>query len=785
MRKCLEGEIRLKDSKFDMLRVEKILWAIAIAVIACFGLTLSWPLMVASVLCLALVAMVAGIGRFFGKACPITALDGLFAVTLGYFGWRAWQSPVWDLARYDLMLMAGGTIIYLLVRLGRRAEMASATVGVMAATVLANGLVYLTHLAGGEAWIPLDVVSKFAQSSPDFGLFQDYGSLGNAMAVIGMVLCSFAVAARTAGIKLRSAVGVIGAFALILAFMSGSRSAALALVVAAALMVVVLWLRAAALEASARKRVRLIVLAGACCAGTLVAVFALRTFVERDGKVLQTGVTTEQNVRQGYWGMAIDQVAEAPLLGSGARSYSYKSNTYWLGALVSSDASPDYVHNEYLQVLADYGIVGLVLLLGLLGAHWLAALKSLALGSAQSRLSWLRMAGLLGLTLVMVQSFTDFPLRVPFNMVLAAVCLAWCAPPRAKENNRGKGNGEKGQRLKEKGLDDGDPCGESMVKGHWSSGLDDGNKGRGERVKGKGLAVVLIILSAGVAMFTGRELWASAPLLLEKQQRVDFDASSEEHQRLLQAYTLSNQRSPDFRKSQRIGQIYQIAYERGQDPAAFEMAEASYKQSLQHHPYNLVAMLSLANLYRDGQRFAEAETYYARVEPYVAARDWSFKFYSHLAEMKLAQAELAFAEEDYATADTFLTMAAELAMLGRSASLPRLMIERDCFVGRVRIAVKTGDYENADALWLATKTQVKPWILNAKEARVYRQLGDAYFVAATKEWEDRNPALAKLLFNKALAQYQQDKRSRNVDETRQENTDFAERAVKTLKAGGF
>ena len=749
-----------------MKYIKNLLWIIALILVSFYGLTLSYSLLSVSAVCVAVAGFSIAVSCY-KEGANLRRLDFLMAFAIAYFIWRIFTSPVWDLAKEDLMLLASGLITYLFFRLGGRSGLARTAIVVLSVSVVANGIAYLVQQSGGNAYLPLYLVDSASAQTPSFGLFQDYGALGNAMAVIGMVLCSFGVAARSAGVKTRSLVGVLGALALALALFSGSRSAALSVVVAGVLMVVVLWLRAAALEPSARKRLQVMIFVGACCAGGVVTVFALKTFVERDGKVLQTGVATEQNVRQGYWGMALDQSAEVPILGSGARAYSYKSNTYWQGAMGSRDASPEFVHNEYLQVLGEYGCVGLLLLMILLGVHWFLALKSLLLEDSSFEENWMCLAGLLGLTVVMVHSFTDFALRLPFNMMLAAICLGWCTSLRRKR----------------------DKCGEFRVQ---CSGLGDGagevetKERRGGRIKDKGLAVVLLLFSAGVAVFAGKEVWAASPLLLEKQAREGRAWSPERHEGFLEAYELADERSPDFRRSQRIGQVYHLAYEKG-DETAFVKAEKFYMESLMRHPYNPVTLLNLANLYRDAEMYTKAEIYYDRAEPYVAARDWHFKYYIHRARLEIGKGERAYTDGEFDIAEQHLVEAAEMVMLGNSEFKPRVNLLRDCHVARVRIAVEIGNYDEAASLWKKARKQVPSRILNQKGAMAYHALGGAYFAAAVVEWKSRNPELAKVLFQKTQKFYNQDKgiRKQQEDELRDENLAFALKALKILEEGGF
>ena len=298
--------------------------------------------------------------------------------------------------------------------------------------------------------------------------------------------------------------------------------------------------------------------------------------------------------------------------------------------------------------------------------------------------------------------------------------------------------------------------------------------------------MVLILFSAGVAVFAGREVWAAAPLLLEKQAREGGAWSPVGHEGLLETYEIANERSPDFRRSQRIGQIYHLNYKQGDDTALVK-SEEFYKKSLDRHPYNPVVLLNLANLYRDTGRYADAEMFYDRAEPYVRARDAYFEYYLHRAELKIAQGESAYNDGKFEIAEQHLVEAVEMVMSGHSDFKPRLKLQRDCYVARVRMAVEVGAYDKAEILWLETKNQVKPWILNRKEAMVCGVLGGVYFNAAVSEWKKREPELAKTLFEKSQKFYKRDRVIRKgiEDVQRDENMDFVKESLEVLKKGGF
>ncbi|MDH4476708.1 MAG: O-antigen ligase family protein [Verrucomicrobiaceae bacterium] len=79
--------------------------------------------------------------------------------------------------------------------------------------------------------------------------------------------------------------------------------------------------------------------------------------------------SASQDVRADIWKAALMQHGEQPLIGTGARSFYDGGVRYRQPGVAAWIGEPEFVHNEYLQALADYGWIGLGLLLVALGAH--------------------------------------------------------------------------------------------------------------------------------------------------------------------------------------------------------------------------------------------------------------------------------------------------------------------------------------------------------------------------------------------------------------------------------
>ena len=139
------------------------------------------------------------------------------------------------------------------------------------------------------------------------------------------------------------------------------------------------------------------------------------------------------------WEAGLKQFGESPLLGTGSRSSYIYSRTFRSPELGPHVGEPEFVHNEFLQMLADYGIVGLALLLLVLffhfrlGVRFLSAFQSVKgapgrllprsqhLASVAGNLSFLFAVG--------TSALFDFSLHLPIFAMMAAISLASLAVP--------------------------------------------------------------------------------------------------------------------------------------------------------------------------------------------------------------------------------------------------------------------------------------------------------------------------------------------------------------------
>lgn len=139
------------------------------------------------------------------------------------------------------------------------------------------------------------------------------------------------------------------------------------------------------------------------------------------------------------WKVGLKQAAESPMIGTGSRSSQIYGRLFWSEDLGVGATEPEFVHNEFIQMLGDYGAIGLILIVCLLGVHFVKGFRFLnsfrrikpTKGELIPRSNHLALASGATSTLVAlcVAATFDFVFHLPVIAILATVLLAILAVP--------------------------------------------------------------------------------------------------------------------------------------------------------------------------------------------------------------------------------------------------------------------------------------------------------------------------------------------------------------------
>ncbi|MEO7741978.1 MAG: O-antigen ligase family protein [Usitatibacter sp.] len=142
--------------------------------------------------------------------------------------------------------------------------------------------------------------------------------------------------------------------------------------------------------------------------------------VEKLARRLEETTLTDVRVREEPAAYALDIIKDYPLFGSGPGTFASTFPRYRPETVVDYF---DYAHNDYAQIGAETGLIGLGLMGLLVGASLAAALL------AQWRrrdplMRGMAFAAVMGITAMLIHSWTDFNLQIPANASLFMVLLA-------------------------------------------------------------------------------------------------------------------------------------------------------------------------------------------------------------------------------------------------------------------------------------------------------------------------------------------------------------------------
>jgi len=159
-----------------------------------------------------------------------------------------------------------------------------------------------------------------------------------------------------------------------------------------------------------------------------------RADLSKNRKEALANLTLEQNTRQYIWTAALNMWQDHPWTGVGPAHFDYRFRAYRPESSYVQ-GRPDRVHNDYLNTLVDWGVIGALLVAGAWAFFWWGVFRSWKyvqraqndLLTKRSNRSAFVLGGSLGLFAILVHSFVDFNMHVPANAILAVTLLALVA----------------------------------------------------------------------------------------------------------------------------------------------------------------------------------------------------------------------------------------------------------------------------------------------------------------------------------------------------------------------
>jgi O-antigen ligase len=348
--------------------------------------------------------------------CVISA-----SIFFAYLIARTLSSPIEYLARTNLYLILAALIVYFLT--------ATQLTGVRPRLLVIGGLLALEI---GDLWVGARQFSQGENYLPFGYVRPDYGArasgfyvcpnhLAGFLEIVALMTLSLALFARIRG-WLRLPMFYLGGAAVVGILITGSRGGYLS--IGAGLVGLIIFSLIYFLRLVARRFTLPILLGGAAVA---IGIIAMSYFAGGNNLVSNRlgSIVDPKNMRVLLWHSAVKQFESSPVFGTGSGTFLIYGRKF-RDPFVQND--PIYTHNDYLQLLAEYGLTGEILFFVFLLAHLGAGVAFTRKimerlkrreESASSSLA-LAVGATLAVCALMVHSVVDFNLQIPANTLVVA-----------------------------------------------------------------------------------------------------------------------------------------------------------------------------------------------------------------------------------------------------------------------------------------------------------------------------------------------------------------------------
>jgi len=506
---------------------------------------------------------------------PVTQWSGISALLLaGFVITRTFCSPVEYLARWDLFLVLGALLTYFMTSgYFTRSRERLIVVGVLAVLALVHVGIGAIQFKQGDNFmlIPWIIRSNWDWRASGFYIYPNH--LAGLLELVCFMTLSICCWGRVQN-WLRILAGYCALMCIAGIALTGSRGGYLSTLFGLLIFCgISLWVI---------RRVR----PDRQWPMTLAALFSVSLlvggalFFMAKSASISTRVDTvydPTNMRLLMWQSALQQFHLSPVIGTGSGTFIYYARQFRSPEV---QADPIFVHNDYLHLLAEYGVIGAALGAVFLGLHIFAGSGGLRkIVNSKLKPEWrtssnelaLAMGAICGLSALLVHSLFDFNFHLPANALIGAMLFGILATPSAD--------------LK--------PVGEKP------------RGGAGQAWVVPAIAVALLVLA--VPLLPGE-------YYCELARRALRDRRYEESRALAERAVGYERKNPNLYFY--LGQARHFLTQGMEDPVAraalHEQAAEAYEEGLKLFPKDTRLLLKLGQTLDLAGRFAEADVIYQR-----------------------------------------------------------------------------------------------------------------------------------------------------------------------------
>ena len=361
------------------------------------------------------------------KARPVCLISS--AVFFGYILLRCRMSPVDYLSRQDFFMVMGALAVYLLTSLHLvKSRHRMILLGVLMVIALGQAAVGLIQFGKGNDFM-LFGYGRYPAAGRASGQYISPNHLAGYLEVVAIV-CISLVCWGTSKPWVKILIGYVSLVALGGVIITGSRGG----YASTAFCILFFCVMSLAVVKSAFPERFLFVTGLAVVlllsvSASLPAVITSRLVRARAGEMFA------KDMRLQMWQAALTEIKIDPLYGTGSGTYLYYGRKFRNPAV---QRDPVRVHNDYLDLIAEYGILGGLGFIFFLGSHlwngfytyrWLVTKRLQFASDWRSNSLALNIGSLSAVAAYAIHSVVDFNLHIPANSMLMAFVFGMIANP--------------------------------------------------------------------------------------------------------------------------------------------------------------------------------------------------------------------------------------------------------------------------------------------------------------------------------------------------------------------
>jgi O-antigen ligase len=348
---------------------------------------------------------------------------GIASAFFTYILIRAWFSPMPYIARSDFYSVLAGLIVYYYTAcILTTSRQRMLFISILLTLAVAHVLIGVVQFRDGRNFMPISWLKRYDYGTRASGFYvcpNHLAGLLEALGVMGLSLVCWSRWPTWGKLLLGYAVAVCYVGVIITGSRGGYLSAVVGLLTFGFLSALVL----------RRMRGHLFWSLGALGIGVAIVLAFLVIFsVKKSAYLTDRAQNTFElsNMRVDLWKGALEQWKLEPIWGTGSATYLYYGRLFRTER-VQND--PTYVHNDYLQLLAEYGLVGAAGIVLFLAVHlWcgfrtfsrLGPRRVAASQQVPSNALALNIGALSAVASYLAHSVVDFNLHIPGNLLLMA-----------------------------------------------------------------------------------------------------------------------------------------------------------------------------------------------------------------------------------------------------------------------------------------------------------------------------------------------------------------------------